>query len=46
LKDCKPCLDYLDTYRATIKATRRCCCREVEMPPELERKLKEFIAKL
>ena len=46
LKDCKPCLDYLDTYRATIKATRQCCAREVDMPPEMERKLREFIAKL
>jgi anti-sigma factor (TIGR02949 family) len=44
LKDCKPCLDYLDTYRATIKVTRQCCPREVALPPELRAKLEEFIA--
>jgi hypothetical protein len=46
LKDCKPCLDYLDTYRATIKATHQCCPCEVEMPPELRAKLQEFISSL
>jgi Putative zinc-finger len=46
LKDCQPCLDYLDTYRATIKATRQCCPPEVEMPPELRVKLQEFISSL
>jgi len=46
LKDCKPCLDYIDTYRATIKATHQCCPCEVEIPPELRAKLQEFIGRL
>ncbi len=45
LKDCPPCLDYIKTYRQTINATKNHCCRQSEMPPELRRKLQEFIAK-
>lgn len=46
LKDCPPCLDYLDTYRDTIKVTRKCCQPPAELPPELQKKLKDFIAKM
>lgn len=46
LKDCQPCLDYLKTYRATICATHDCCKPAAEMPPELQARLQEFIAKL
>jgi anti-sigma factor RsiW len=46
LKDCPPCLDYLQTYRATICATRECCQPPAELPPELRQKLSDFIAKL
>lgn len=46
LKDCPPCLDYLVSYRATIKATCECCRPKAEMPVELQQKLQQFIAKL
>jgi hypothetical protein len=46
LKDCRPCLDYMKTYRATVCATRDCCRPATEMPVELQQKLQEFIAKL
>ena len=45
LKDCPPCLKYVQSYRETIKATHRCCAREVEIPAELRAKLEDFIKK-
>ena len=42
-RDCPPCIDFLRTYRQTIDATRRFCCNQVEIPPEVRTKLREFI---
>ena len=41
LKDCIPCHDFINTYRATIKITRK--VEPAEMPQELKDKLKSFI---
>lgn len=45
LSDCQGCLRYVEEYKETIRACRTHCCAPAEMPPELERRLKEFIAK-
>ena len=42
LQDCAPCRAYLATYRKTIRLTGR--AMDVEMPDELQRRLREFIA--
>ena len=44
LRRCAPCMQYLETYRRTIKATRDHGLPEIEMPLELHHRLKEFIA--
>jgi hypothetical protein len=46
LKDCRPCLEYLKTYRQTIAVTHDCCQPATDMPSELREKLQEFIARL
>jgi anti-sigma factor RsiW len=43
LGDCPSCLRYVETYRRTIEATRRCCAPDIEMPLALQQKLLEFI---
>jgi hypothetical protein len=43
LRGCAPCMEYLETYRRTIKATRDHGLPEIEMPLELHCRLKEFI---
>jgi anti-sigma factor RsiW len=45
LGDCPPCLEYVETYRKTITACKNHCQKTAEMPPELKRKLQDFIAK-
>jgi len=37
-------MEYLETYRRTIRATHDHGLPEMEMPPELHHRLKEFIA--
>ena len=44
LRACAPCMEYLETYRRTIRATHDHGLPEMEMPPELHHRLKEFIA--
>ena len=44
LGDCPPCLDFVETYNKTIVATRRYCRADATLPPELERKLRTFVA--
>lgn len=43
LKDCPACLEYLTTYRRTIKATHECCRCHEEIPADLRAKLETFI---
>jgi anti-sigma factor RsiW len=43
LEDCAPCRAYLATYRKTIGLTGR--AMNVEMPDELKRRLREFVAR-
>ena len=43
--DCPPCLEYVETYRKTIGACREHCkTPATDMPPELKRKLQDFLA--
>jgi hypothetical protein len=42
LDGCAPCRAYLATYRTTIRLTGRAL--DVEMPEELKRRLREFVA--
>jgi anti-sigma factor RsiW len=44
LQDCPGCLEFVRTYRMTIAATRTHCAPAADMPPELEKKLKDFIS--
>ena len=39
LRACPPCLVYVETYRLTIKITRK--LPPVPIPPELERRLRD-----
>ena len=41
LRDCRPCLAYLETYRKTrsLAAT----AERVEMPPEMKTRLRQFL---
>ena len=43
LGDCPPCVRYVDSYQRTIKATHDLGLPEIEMPPALHQKLREFI---
>ncbi len=46
LGDCPPCLEYVETYRQTVSACRKHCRKAApEMPPELKKKLQDFITK-
>ncbi len=42
LADCAPCRAYLATFRATRELTRD-AGRRVEMPPEMQSRLREFL---
>jgi anti-sigma factor RsiW len=44
LRDCPECLEFVRTYRATIALTHRHGLPKTEMPPQLQWKLREFIA--
>ncbi len=41
LRDCKPCVAYLKTYKKTRELTGR--AGRVEMPPEMRARLREFL---
>jgi anti-sigma factor RsiW len=43
LGDCPACLDYVESYRATIELTHRHCLPDRPMPDSLRQKLHEFI---
>lgn len=40
LKLCPPCKEFLETYRASIKLGKKCCCHSDEIPPTVP---EEFI---
>ena len=44
LAGCRSCLRYVATYRHTIEATHQHALPKTEMPPELQRRLKDFLA--
>jgi anti-sigma factor RsiW len=45
LGDCPPCMEYVETYRKTIGACREHCKKPAaKMPPELQKKLQDFLA--
>ncbi len=41
LRDCAPCVAYLNTYRRTREMAAE--ASRVEMPPEMHRRLREFL---
>lgn len=41
IEGCAPCVAFVNTYKGTVDAARR--LREATMPPELRRKLIEFL---
>jgi len=41
LSDCRPCVDYVETYRVTIQLTRR--LPTAPLPPELAERLQEAL---
>ncbi len=43
LRDCPPCLAYLNTYKRTRELTGRAA--RVEMPAEMKDRLREFLLK-
>ena len=43
ISDCPPCLEYLNTYQRTITLTHEHGLPPVEIPPELQQKLQQFI---
>ena len=45
LADCPACVRYVGSYRKTIEVTNKHGSTEVEMPAELQTRLKEFIQK-
>jgi len=42
-RDCPPCIEFLRTYKQTIDVTKKFCCNQMEIPPDVHAKLKEFI---
>jgi anti-sigma factor RsiW len=44
LKLCPPCVAYLESYRMTIRLTRRLPC--APLPPELEKRLRAVLEEL
>lgn len=41
LTGCQPCTAFLNTYRGTVRTTRR--LKEEQLPPELRRRLLTFL---
>jgi len=47
LGDCPSCQEFVSSYRKTISLTRSCCAPPArEIPPELKKRLEEFIEKM
>jgi anti-sigma factor RsiW len=44
LSGCRSCMEYVASYRRTIEATHDHALPAIEMPLELQHRLKEFIA--
>ncbi len=44
LEKCPPCVAYLESYRSTIRLTRRLPC--TSLPPQLEQRLKAALASI
>lgn len=44
LSDCPPCLEFVESYKKTVSACRQHGKPKTEMPPELKKKLSDFIA--
>jgi len=44
IADCRSCIEYVNSYRHTIQATRDHALPEMQMPPELQQRLKDFLA--
>jgi anti-sigma factor RsiW len=44
LKLCPPCVAYLESYRITIRLTKRLPCQP--LPPELERRLRAALEEI
>ena len=40
--DCPPCLDFLDSFRGVVAASR--CCKIKEMPDVMRDRLRQFLA--
>lgn len=43
--DCTPCLDFLQTYKATITVTKKVLTVEDEIPENVRLRLREFLRK-
>ncbi len=41
IADCPPCVDFLQTYRATIAVSRKAC--DVPVPSEVQARLRAFL---
>lgn len=41
--DCPPCLDFLKTYKATIRVSQRCMEGEEEIPEPVSQRIREFL---
>ena len=44
LAGCRSCIEYVNSYRRTIQVTHEHALPEIEMPLELQRRLKDFLA--
>ena len=41
--DCPPCLDFLRTYKTTIRVSQKCLEAEPEIPEEVSNRLRSFL---
>ena len=44
IADCRSCVEYVNSYRRTIEATHDHALPTIEMPLELQQRLKDFLA--
>jgi anti-sigma factor RsiW len=44
IADCRSCVEYVNSYRRTIQATHDHALPEMQMPLELQKRLKDFLA--
>lgn len=45
ISDCPPCLEFVESYKKTVTACREHGKATTELPPELKKKLCDFIEK-